>query len=227
MKKYSSFINELISNKKLVESEINNMLKKIKNFDEENFKIRKDEENEKILKIEIDSLEMYKSKIENLLNKLKTSLMKSGTFISWSYTLTPEMNLKDGDSFNFDIVKNGKIYITYHLYVKDVYLKRTKPPQYLYHVTDIKNRKSIEKNGLIIKDNINFKGSTDLDRPKAIFASDIKQLWKNLFKNPDIWEIDTTKINNKWWIDFNFVTISINSSFITYENIPKEALKLL
>ena len=74
-----------------------------------------------------------------------------------------------------------------------------KPPKYIFHVSDKSNRKYILKFGLIPKSNVNEYGYYyGYDKP-FIFAT-MKN--NNLFMNNDnldVWVIDTTKINNKWF----------------------------
>lgn len=59
----------------------------------------------------------------------------------------------------------------------------------------------------------------------AIFVSTSKnQLWVD---GEILWEIDTTKIDNKWWEDLNLHRSQhwSDKAIMTFENIPRSAIK--
>jgi hypothetical protein len=114
---------------------------------------------------------------------------------------------------------------SYYIYVKEEKIERIKPPKYIYHTTSPQKRESILENGLMptIGD-----WGTDLKYKPAIFASiDKNELFSSYGK--DVWQIDTTNLKNLWYLDLNlnkYANKNYNKFIMTYEPIPKEALKL-
>jgi len=208
MKNYNSFLVEYVGNEKLVHYFILNTISKIKNINnnidiEFNFNadIRDD-----YFSFEIFNNNSQLKKTESELLKLSKKLSRSGTYLNWVKRLNPHI-------------------IDFKVYFKDVKLNRKTVPKILYHVSNKKNRNSILTNGLKIMPNINFDFLADLGRPDAIFTSSDLSFWSAHVSDSDIWKIDTNKIKNKWFKDFNIPHTNI--SFITYENIPKEAITLI
>jgi hypothetical protein len=108
--------------------------------------------------------------------------------------------------------------------VKDVYIKRIKPPKNVYHVTYKKNRDSIIKHGLKIDSDSEWNNGM-LSYPNAIFASLSMDVLFNYEKDiKDIWVINTNNLNNKWWYDLNFG--EDYHYIMTFDDIPSENLEL-
>jgi hypothetical protein len=109
------------------------------------------------------------------------------------------------------------------------------PPSPLHHFSSFRNKESILKNGLIPqigKATKNWQSNREdpIDNlVPMIFAQnlDYSQFF-NVYGN-DCWEIDLSKINNKWFLD----PIHPKSEnwdhewFVTLEPIPPNALKLI
>jgi hypothetical protein len=126
-------------------------------------------------------------------------------------------------------------------------LKPVDVNKFVYHKSNTKFRVEISKNGLIPK----AKSETWLsDTPisgKVIFAtnSDDKKDWFDSTYNDDIYQIDTSNLNNKWfedpnysndkeeWAEYNgkkFKLPKTNIEYkhiITFEPIPVNSLKLI
>lgn len=116
--------------------------------------------------------------------------------------------------------------------LKEAKLKRIKPSHYVYHVTDSENLDSILKDGLKINKSDSESWSIELFYPNAIFAS---MEGEEVFQHYDgddnrvVLKIDTSKIENKWWVDLNFYDTSNNILFrdfiMTFNNIPSYAIE--
>jgi hypothetical protein len=216
---------EYINNKKLVKTTINNTLKKITKIIGGSINFNQHRSDKLILNISFDADNEFEKKIINELEKLKKQLLKSGTYLTYKSHLNNHFIFDDSGDFDLKIDYTKPPYLKFHLFVKDTYFNRIKPPRYLYHATKHSNYDNIIKNGLVIRPNTNYKTSNDLDRPDAIFAGVAKDTWdKNNIA--DIWRIDTTKIKNKWYLDYNLY-FNDNESFLTYESIPPEAIKFI
>lgn len=99
------------------------------------------------------------------------------------------------------------------------------PNKFVYHKSNPIFRKQISKMGLIPKEkNENWLSTTKIDG-KVIFAtnSDNEKDWFDSLYDDDIYQIDTTKIKNKWFLDPNFNLMHI----ITFDSIPLSAIKLI
>jgi hypothetical protein len=142
--------------------------------------------------------------IHNMLKKYKNKLLNNHIILSYYYD-------------NRSII----------VYYKEIFEKRIKPEQYLYHVTLYDNVDSIMKNGLIPKSSKESKmwnDSASLEYLPAVFATSKNNLWSMINSNEyTLLIIDTTKIKNKWYIDAN---IQDGDHFITYEPIPPEAIQI-
>lgn len=112
------------------------------------------------------------------------------------------------------------------------------PPQYVYHISDKQHRNSILQNGLNPSVGDSYKGWAQTDNAiPAIFAT----IGKNLNDitggiklerfQADIWQIDTTKSTNDWFVDKHFEGFKKfdidNPHIVTFEKIPSFALKLI
>ena len=107
------------------------------------------------------------------------------------------------------------------------------PNKYVYHTSNPIFRDKISKMGLMPKGKSDaWLSNTKIDG-KVIFAvnSDIKDDWWNSGYDDDLYRIDTTKLNNKWYYDPNFLG-GINKDIttdriITFDPIPKESIELI
>jgi len=103
------------------------------------------------------------------------------------------------------------------------------PNKYVYHKSNIKFREEILKIGLITKGKSEtWLSDTEIDGD-VIFAtnSDNKKDWFDSTYDDDIYQIDTTKINNKWFLDPNFTWEKSPKHIITFDNIPLSSIKLI
>lgn len=107
------------------------------------------------------------------------------------------------------------------------------PNNYVYHTSNPIFRDKISKEGLIPKGRSeSWLSDTKIDG-KVIFAinSYKKEDWWNPEYDDDIYEIDTTKINNNWYYDPNYITgiytTDEHDAIITFEPIPLNSIKLL
>lgn len=123
-----------------------------------------------------------------------------------------------------DNVKNFKEFLNEN---KNNDLIRVVPNKYVYHTSNPIFRDNISKEGLIPKG----KSETWLSDTKidgnVIFAvnSDNKDDWWDSTYDDDIYEIDTTNLNNKWYNDPNFDLE--DKRIITFEAIPPNSIKLI
>ena len=103
------------------------------------------------------------------------------------------------------------------------------PNKYVYHKSNIKFRREISKIGLITKGKSETWLSDTEIEGNVIFAtnSDNKKDWFDSTYDDDVYQIDTTKINNKWLLDPNFTWEKSPKYIITFDNIPLSAIKLV
>ena len=101
------------------------------------------------------------------------------------------------------------------------------PNKYVYHTSNPVFRDKISKEGLIVKG----KGDAWLSNTKidgeiifAVNSNDKKDWWDSTYDD-DIYKIDTTNLNNKWYNDPNFNLE--DKRIITFENIPLDSIKLM
>ncbi len=109
-------------------------------------------------------------------------------------------------------------------------MEEIKTNQFVYHMSHPRNRENISKNGLIPKDGEQRTGIGDkLAGKSAVFATDsIKKadLFDSTFDD-DMWRIDTSKTDNKWYRDENFAWNKNNKHIVTFSPVPASCLKLL
>ena len=104
------------------------------------------------------------------------------------------------------------------------------PNEKVFHQSNPMFRNKIEEQGLKVRAGECYKiyaGYGEKCIP-AIFAtnSSNKRAWFDSSYDDDVWEIDTTKIPNvKWYKDRHYESRS--KHIVTFENIPKEAIKLI
>ena len=104
--------------------------------------------------------------------------------------------------------------------MKKVYGKQIKPPKILYHTSNPKNRKSVLKHGLIPRIGEQLYAKDYVKYKKAVYLSYAP--WNSTYDD-DIWQIDTTKIKNKFVEDLNIQSGAI----VTFTKVSKGALKLI
>jgi hypothetical protein len=101
------------------------------------------------------------------------------------------------------------------------------PNRYVYHTSNPIFRKNISKEGFIPKGNSeNWLSDTKIDG-KVIFAvnSDNQKDWWSSEYDDDIYRIDTTNLDNKWYNDPNFELDA--KRVITFENIALDSSELV
>jgi GNAT superfamily N-acetyltransferase len=101
------------------------------------------------------------------------------------------------------------------------------PNKYVYHTSNPIFRDKISKEGLIPKGKSeSWLSDTKIDG-NVIFvvnSNKKKYFWDSTYDD-DIYQIDTTKLNNKWYNDPNFDSDGLH--LITFENIPPNSIKLI
>ena len=110
---------------------------------------------------------------------------------------------------------------------KNNHLVEVIPNKYVYHTSNPIFRDRISKEGLIPKEKgETWLSDTNIDG-EVIFAvnSDNKEDWWDSTYDDDIYKIDTTNLNNKWYNDPNFDLE--DKRIITFENIPLNSIKLI
>lgn len=108
------------------------------------------------------------------------------------------------------------------------HLQEIIPNQYVYHTSNPIFRKDIAKYGLIPKGKSEAWLSNTPINGKVIFAtdSDNKENWFDSTYDDDIYKINTSNLNNKWFLDPNFTWGDYNH-IITFDSIPIENIKLI
>lgn len=223
-KSKSELVNEKVGNELSTKWYLKNLLRKIRTVTTKlDFKFEIEGSSYRLTINHIDST--YDKKVINLINKYKDELSKIG--VQLAYTSTESYSdVEIGDDLSITVGDYNKKDITYHLYIKDIYVKRIKPSRYVYHSTNKSNRESIFSKGLLTSKNLNYKDSTSLEHPPAVFATNHSPLWK--LQGSDIWKIDTSKISNKWWMDMNMDSAHQGEKCImTFDSIPKDAIELI
>lgn len=105
-------------------------------------------------------------------------------------------------------------------------LRPIKANRFVYHKSNPIFRSEIHKYGLIPKGKSESWLSDTPINEKVIFAtnSENENDWFDSTYNDDIYQIDTSNLNNKWFKDPNFHD---SNHIITFENIPLESIKLI
>ena len=215
-------INEAFKNEKNVKWYLKNMLKEIQQICPD-IKMEQKRDERKLFSF---SFSIIKKNIEPILKKYKDKLLRINIFMEYNKIEMPEMKVSsDSDSLDIYVVENGKIYQTYHVFCKEKFLKLVKPSEFVFHTSPEKNRESILEHGLLVKENLNYKGSTALNHPLSIFASLHQPIWQ-LSDNTDVWKIDTKNLPNKWYSDLNMQGFGEEQCIMTFNNIPKEYITL-
>jgi hypothetical protein len=110
------------------------------------------------------------------------------------------------------------------------------PPQFVYHLSDKENRYNILQKGLKPSVGESYKSWTNTENSiPAIFAT-ISRNYNDIIGSvenfpSDIWQIDTLKINNEWFIDKHFEFLKEyghrNPHIVTFDPISNTAIKLV
>ena len=101
------------------------------------------------------------------------------------------------------------------------------PNKFVYHSSNPIFRDKISKEGLIPQGRSTaWLSDTKIDG-NVIFAvnSDNKEDWWDSTYDDDMYQIDTTHLDNKWYIDPNFDLK--DKRIITFENIPLNSIQLI
>ena len=238
--KYKIF--EHVKNKALTESTLDHVIKRLqKLFIKMGYDVEIDNEIsgsdyfrkniEIYTKNRLDMNDKHIEKIRKILDKYLVSYIHNillTTNMILSYSSIEQSEYYDANRFLKGLVIK--------LYLKDLKIKRVKPDRYVYHVSPIKNRKSIKKDGLLLKsakESEEWKYETYLYYPPAVFAKDkfdtgLGELWHDTdLRSRDVWRIDTLNLPNIWWVDANlyFSDKYPTDAVMTFEPIPPKALK--
>lgn len=106
-------------------------------------------------------------------------------------------------------------------------LQGVEPGRYVYHTSNPIFRDMISKQGLIPKERSEaWLTGTKIDG-KVIFAvnSDDPSDWWDSTYDDDIYRINTSGLNNKWYVDPNFDLE--DKRIITFERIPLDSIELI
>lgn len=221
-------INEYVANQKNSRYYLKQIVRKIWKMTGEKPQIRFDDFTEYLYLSNIER--KYEDKIVKMLKAQADKLYRLNIWMTWKTYLNRETKLIQNDKDFFDF-EPGRLLLSVTIKLKDIFVKRIIPTRYVYHASDIKNRKQIKKQGLKASYNKNWK-SEDLEvgHPKAVFAtnSKIKDWFQTALMNTnevDIWQIDTSKIpNHKWYQDMNLT--QREGIIMTLEDIPRKAIKI-
>jgi len=173
------------------------------------------------LEFEIQSVDqMFIVKVDKYLDSFRKQLENQEIILSYYKSGYNRQSMIDLVNSLYESTKT-EYYYHYYIYIKDNKGQRIKPPKYVYHATNKKNSDSISKNGIKISPPKNYKGNADLEYMPSIFAMADK---KNVWSNEDIWQIDTTKIPNKWWQDLNLHN-RYKDAIMTFDDIPPNTIE--
>ena len=164
--------------------------------------------------------EKYQKKVRIFLDNFKKRLEEKDIILSYYESYWD----KGYDIVTFKHSGKRDIAYSYDIYLKDAKGKRVKPPKYVYHSSPVKNREKIKKEGIKISRPKNWKDAYLSYMPSIFVTADNEDVWNT---NYDLWKIDTTKIDNKWWVDLNLHK-SFNwkaKALMTLENIPSHAIE--
>lgn len=100
------------------------------------------------------------------------------------------------------------------------------PRNIVYHTSNPIHRNFINKGGLIPKQEswgiaIGSDMNSELGDKKAIFATNNGEHYDSTYDD-DVWEINTSIIKNKWFVDKHF-----SDGIYTFDSIPRNAIKLI
>ena len=110
---------------------------------------------------------------------------------------------------------------------KNNHLIEVIPNKYVYHTSNPGFRGKISKEGLRVKSkSVTWLSDTNING-KVIFAvnSDNKKDWWDSTYDDDMYRINTTGLENKWYNDPNFDVE--DKRMITFDPIPAKAVKLI
>ena len=101
--------------------------------------------------------------------------------------------------------------------------------RFVYHKSNPIFRNQIEEDGLMVKGKSETWLSDTPIEGEVIFAtnSDDENDWFDSTYDDDIYQIDTTKIDNIWYNDPNFLSDEKNKHIITFGDIPSKAIELI
>lgn len=100
-----------------------------------------------------------------------------------------------------------------------------KPNKFIYHTSPIVFRDKIEKEGLKPQKGEQLLTTTGLEKPAIFFSnSKNKNEWFDSQYNDDVYKIDTSKLNNKFYKDPNFDS---DKFIITFESIDPKYIKII
>lgn len=228
--RYLQKINETIKNQQYLRYCIKRMVLdifKIIKITGENLHRHKDRIHVYRLDINLPSIDnSIINKVEKIVIKYKSLFLRNNMIMSFDKHIYPRLEFDD--DFNFK--PTNEYYTKFSIYVKSLFTNRVKPKRYIYHFSPSENRDSILSNGLIPKpseDSVRWSKETELSYPPLIFAvnDDDEAGWYYVSK-VDVWQIDTSKIDNIWWHDLNNKYIRTDL-IMTDKPIPISALKLV
>jgi hypothetical protein len=227
-------LNEWVSNKNMTRHHIKNMMKSIQKKSKNKLTTKQ------LIKKETENGIEYHFKwvkdhviFEKILKQYQINLIDKGILIAYRKYGLMDHTFDDTAWLNFSKSKVSEDK-EFYVYVKDLYTERIVPPKEIYHITDKKYRESIRQNGLLLKssDEGNWSKELKLSYPPTVFAINNHDYWSNkLSTGEDIWVIDTTKLDNKWWRDLNFYNLPRKHDqvfpYMTFDNVPPDSIKLL
>ena len=109
---------------------------------------------------------------------------------------------------------------------KNNHLVEVIPNKYVYHTSNPIFRDKISKEGLIPKgESESWLSGTKIDGKVIFVVNSNKENYRfDSTYDDDIYRIDTTKLNNKWYNDPNF---DDGLHLITFDKIPLNSIKLI